>query len=189
MDLTENDVTALLHEWSVGDREALSRLMPLVFEELRHIAAGYFAREGEGHTLQPTALVNEVYLRLLGRRTVHWQNRAHFFGFAAELMRRILVDHARGRQTVKRGSGFPRISLEESQAPPEERDVDLIALDDALNTLETMDPRQKRIVEMRFFAGLTNEEIAELLDVSPTTVKREWRTARLWLFREIRRPR
>jgi RNA polymerase sigma factor (TIGR02999 family) len=187
MTATDHEITELLHDWGDGDREALERLMPLVFDELRRIANGYFIREGRGHTLQPTALVNEVYLRLLGRRTVQWQNRAHFFGFAAELMRRILVDHARSHQTAKRGQGAAKISLEEGLAAPKEKEVDLVVLDDALKALAEVDPRQSRIVELRFFAGLTNDEIAEVLDVSPTTVKREWRTAKLWLLREIKR--
>ncbi|MCP4660100.1 MAG: sigma-70 family RNA polymerase sigma factor [bacterium] len=184
---SEHQITSILHDWSHGDPEALGKLMPIVFDELRRIAAGYFEQEAKDHTLQPTALVNEVYLKLVGRRTVQWKNRAHFFGSAAELMRRVLVDHARGRKTAKRGSGAPKISLDESIALPEERDLDLIALDDALKGLAEIDPRQSRIVELRFFAGLTVDEIAEVLGISPTTVKREWKTARVWLFRQIKR--
>jgi len=182
-----HQITSILHDWGRGDPEALGKLMPIVFDELRRIAAGYFEHEAEGHTLQPTALVNEVYLRLVGRRTVQWQNRAHFFGFAAELMRRILVDHARSRKTAKRGKGAPKISLDETIASAEDRDLDLIALDDALKSLTEIDPRQSRIVELRFFAGLTIDEIAEVMEISATTVKREWKTARVWLFREIKR--
>jgi len=186
MTTSENEITDLLHDWSDGETGALEKLMPLVFEELRRIAAGYFSRESEGHTLQPTALVNEVYLRLTDRRTVQWKNRAQFFAFAAQLMRRILVDHARSHKTAKRGKGMPKISLDESLAPPDQPDVDLVALDDALKALAEIDPRQARVVELRFFAGLTNDEIAEVLDISPTTVKREWSTARLWLLREMK---
>ncbi len=184
---SEHQITDILHNWSHGDPEALGKLMPIVFDELRRIAAGYFEQEGKGHTLQPTALVNEVYLKLVGRRSVQWKNRAHFFGFAAELMRRILVDHARSRKTAKRGSGAPRISLDESIALPETPDLDLLALDDALNSLTELDPRQSRIVELRFFAGLTVDEIAEVMKISSTTVKREWKTARVWLYRQIKR--
>ena len=160
--------------------------MPLILEDLRHIANKYLAQESEGHTLQPTALVNEVYLRLVGRRSVNWKNRAQFFAFVAGMMRRILVDHARNRQTAKRGSGAIRLSLDETiRLPTREKDPDLLALDDALKSLAEVDPRQSRIVEMRYFTGLSVEEVAEVEDISPTTVKREWRTAKLWLFREL----
>lgn len=183
----ETDVTQLLLDWSRGDRSALTRLMPLVFSELHRIAEGYFRRERSSHTLQPTALVNEVYLRLIDRRRVQWHNRAHFFGFAAQLMRNILVDHARARQTAKRGGDAITVTLDEAFGPMHTPDLDLIALDDCLNRLQGLDERQSRIVELRFFAGLTVEETAEVMDVSPTTVKREWRTAKLWLFRELSR--
>jgi RNA polymerase sigma factor (TIGR02999 family) len=161
--------------------------MPLVLADLREIAAKCLARENPGHTLQPTALVNEVYLRLVGRRTVSWRNRAQFFGFLAGMMRRILVDHARNRQTAKRGSGGLRISLDETIRLPEAEDPDMVALDEAMKSLAEVDPRQSRIVELRYFAGLTIEEIAEVEGISPTTVKREWRTAKLWLFRALSR--
>ncbi len=185
MSTPTSDVTQLLHDWSQGDTSALEKLIPLVFEDLRQIARRLFQRETDGHTLQPTALVNEVYLRLMDQRQVHWQNREQFLGVAALLMRRILVDYAKGRQAAKRGSGIPKVSLDEAMAVPELRDVDIVALDEALSRLAGIDPRQGRIVEMRFFTGLSNEEIAEVLDISVTTVKREWRMARLWLFREL----
>src|SRR3954471_163198 len=184
---TSDDVTKLLHDWSQGDTAALERLIPLVFEDLRQIAGRLFQRESDGHTLQPTALVSEVYLRLMDQRKIHWQNRQQFFGVAALMMRRILVDYAKGRQAAKRGSGAPKVPLDETIAVPELRDLDVVALDEALTQLAEIDPRQGRIVEMRFFMGLSHEEIAEVLGISVTTVKREWRTARLWLFRELSR--
>ncbi|MEM9293505.1 MAG: sigma-70 family RNA polymerase sigma factor [Acidobacteriota bacterium] len=183
----QTTVTALLLSWSDGDEAARDRLMPLVFEELRRMAAGHFRRERHSHTLQPTALVNEVFLRLIDRKRVNWKNRAHFFGFAAQLMRRILVDHARAHNAEKRGGKALTVTLDESFAIPRQRDLDLIALDDALATLKELDERQSRIVELRFFAGLQVEEVAEVLGISPTTVKRDWRTARLWLYRELRK--
>lgn len=181
---SRSEVTQLLERWSAGEVEALADLMPLVLGDLREIAAKCLSREKPGHTLQPTALVNEVYLRLVGRRTVSWRNRAQFFGFLAGMMRRILVDHARNRQTAKRGSGL-RISLDETIRAPEAEDPDLLALDDAMKSLAEVDPRQSRIVELRYFAGLTIDEIAEVESISPTTVKREWKTAKLWLFRAL----
>lgn len=181
----KGEVTQLLLAWSEGDKAALGRLMPLVFEELRRMARRYLDGEDPRHTLQPTALVHEVYLRLVDRRKVRWQNQAHFFGFAAQLMRRILVDHARGRQTSKRGSGSRPLSIEALIDLPERRDLEVLMVDEALNALAREDERQARVVEMRFFAGLNNEEIAEALGISPTTVKREWATARLWLLREL----
>lgn len=181
----KGEVTQLLLAWSEGDQAALGRLMPLVFEELRRMARRYLEGEDPRHTLQPTALVNEVYLRLVDRRKVHWQNQAHFFGFAAQLMRHILVDYARGRQTSKRGSGSRPLSIEALIDLPERRDLEVLMVDEALNALAREDERQARVVEMRFFAGLNNEEIAEALGISPTTVKREWATARLWLLREL----
>ncbi|HMB54169.1 MAG TPA: sigma-70 family RNA polymerase sigma factor [Thermoanaerobaculia bacterium] len=188
MSLTQREITALLAEWSDGDQEALERLMPLVFEELRQLARSQFRREPDGHTLQPTALVHEVYMRLAGQRKVEWQNRSQFFAFAALLMRRILVDHAKARFTAKRGGGATVLPLNEALARPGDDDgeatsVDLLALDQALEALAEVDPRQARIVELRFFAGLTHEEIAELLGISVTTVKRDWKTARFFLFR------
>lgn len=187
MSIPTSDVTQLLQEWSQGDAAALEKLIPLVFEDLRQIAGRMFQRESDGHTLQPTALVNEVYLRLMDQRKVQWQNREQFFGVAALLMRRILVDYAKGRQAAKRGSGVQKVPLDEALALPELKGVDFVSLDEALTRLAQIDPRQGRIVEMRFFMGLSHEEIAEVLEISVTTVKREWRTARLWLFRELTR--
>ena len=186
-DPSRSDVTRLLHDWTEGDGEALHRLMPIVVAELRDIAERYLVSERVDHTLQPTALVNEVYLKLVDRDSVQWKNRAQFFGFSAQLMRRILVDHARAKNTAKRGSEVQKVSLDQSHMEiPVDRDVDLVALDDALERLEELDPRQAKIVELRFFAGLTNEEVADYLEVSPTTVKREWTTARRFLKKELR---
>lgn len=187
MSTSTSDVTKLLQDWNQGDAAALEKLIPLVFDDLRQIAGRLFLREADSHTLQPTALVNEVYLRLMDQRKVHWQNRDQFFGVAALLMRRILVDYAKGRQAAKRGSGAPKVPLDETIAVPELRNVDVVALDEALSRLAEFDARQGRIVELRFFMGLSNEEIATILDLSVTTVKREWRTARLWLYRELTR--
>ncbi|PYQ60427.1 MAG: RNA polymerase subunit sigma-70 [Acidobacteria bacterium] len=187
MSTPTSDVTKLLQEWSQGDASALEKLIPMVFEDLRQIAGRLFLREADSHTLQPTALVSEAYLRLMDQRKVHWQNREQFFGVASLLMRRILVDYAKGRQAAKRGSGAPKVPLDETIAVPELRDVDVVALDEALSQLAEIDPRQSRIVELRFFMGLSHEEIADILDISVTTIKREWRTARLWLFRELSR--
>ena len=170
--MPEPDVTTLLKDWSRGDPEALDQLMPLVFGELRRVASSYFADERSGHTLQPTVLVNELYLRLLGRRQVSWKNRAHFFGSAAQLMRRILVDHARRYKASKRGSGAAAASLDEALAVAEARDLDLIALDEALDDLARHDPEGSRVVEMRFFFGLTHEEIAEVMNVPVIRVRR-----------------
>lgn len=180
------DVTQLLQDWSHGDGEALDKLIPLVFEDLRRIAGRMFQRESDGHTLQPTALVNEVYFRLVDQKNVHWQNREQFFSVAALMMRRILVDYAKGRKAAKRGSNVPKVPLDEALQIPDLKDVDVADLDEALSRLAELDPRQGRIVELRFFMGLDNEEIAEVLGISPTTVKREWRTARLWLYRELK---
>ncbi|HET9209749.1 MAG TPA: sigma-70 family RNA polymerase sigma factor [Thermoanaerobaculia bacterium] len=187
MSTPTSDVTKLLQEWSQGDASALEELIPLVFEDLRQIAGRLFQREADSHTLQPTALVSEVYLRLMEQRKMHWQNREQFLGVAALMMRRILVDYAKGRQAAKRGSGVPKVPLDETIAVPELKDLNVVDLDEALSRLAEIDPRQGRIVELRFFMGLSNEQIAELLDISVTTVKREWRTARLWLFRELSR--
>jgi RNA polymerase sigma factor (TIGR02999 family) len=185
---TRESVTQLLIEWQEGDPNVIDRLMPLVYAELRTIAARYLARESPGHTLQSTALVHEAYLRLIDQRRVRWQNRAHFFGIAAQMMRRIMVDHARRAHRDKRGGTTPTLSLDAAIAisePP--ADLDLIALDDALTALAVIDPRGARIVELRFFSGLTIEETAEVLGVSAGTIKREWSTARAWLYRELNR--
>ncbi|MFL6258247.1 MAG: sigma-70 family RNA polymerase sigma factor [Thermoanaerobaculia bacterium] len=187
MSTPTSDVTKLLQDWSQGDASALEKLIPLVFEDLRQIAGRLFQRESEGHTLQPTALVSEVYLRLMDQHKVQWQNRKQFFGVAALMMRRILVDYAKGKHAAKRGSGALKVQLDETIAVPELRDIDVVALDEALTRLAEIDSRQEQIVDMRFFMGLSHEKIAEILDVSVTTVKREWRTARLWLFRELSR--
>jgi len=184
-----SEITALLNEWSRGDQEALERLMPLVHGELRQLARSYFRHEPEGHTLQPTALVNEVYMRLVEQRKVRWDNRSQFFAFAALLMRRILVDHAKARHTAKRGGDVRKLPLEEALAlGGKPLDLDLLALDAALTELAAFDSRQAQVVEMRFFAGLTHEEIADVLGVSVTTVKRDWQTARRWLFRRMSEP-
>jgi RNA polymerase sigma factor (TIGR02999 family) len=183
MEEPEREVTALLRDWSGGDRTALERLMPLVYGELRRLAASYLRAERPDHTLQPTALVHEAYLRLIDQRGVNWQNRAHFFGIAAQMMRRILVDHARRRQAAKRDASTLRLRTSNDDGA---RDPEVLALDAALSGLESLDARQAHIVELRFFGGLTVEETAEVAGVSPATVKREWRTARAWLAREIR---
>ncbi len=179
------EVTHLLKAWSQGDRAALDQLMPLVYSELHRIAHRHLGRERLGHTLQPTALVNEAYLRLIDQKGVQWQNRAHFFAVAARLMRRILVDYARARQCAKRGGGVARVRLEEAAELAEEGAAEVVALDDALSSLAALDERKSRIVELRFFGGLSIEETAEVLKVSPGTVMREWTLAKAWLRREI----
>ena len=179
------EVSRLLVDWGNGDRAALDELMPLVYHELRRLAGRYMRRESQGHTLQTSALVNEAYLRLVDQKSVKWQNRAHFFGVAAQLMRRILVDHARSRLRAKRGGGAQMVSLVESGATSEEV-ADVIALDVALKDLAEMDPRKSQIVEMKFFGGLTTEEMAEVLKVTSRTVEREWRKARAWLNRALK---
>ncbi len=162
-------------------------LMPLVYDELRRIAGAHLRRERPGHTLQSTALVHEAYLKLIDQRDVAWQNRAHFFGLASQMIRRILVDHARGHHAAKRGAGAPRLSLDEAIGVAGARDLDVIALDDSLHALARIDPDQSRLVELRFFGGLTIEETSEVMGVSPATVSREWNAARAWLFRELAR--
>ncbi len=180
------DVTELLLDWGEGDESALSRLIPLVEAELRRIARRYMRREARNHTLQPTALVHELYLKLVDQRRVQWQDRAQFFGSAAHIMRRILVDHARIRDAGKRGHGVKPVSLEEISDLASRPEVHLIALDGALSALAEVDQRQSRIVELRYFAGLGHEEVGEVLGISARTVRREWRTARLWLHQEMR---
>ena len=184
--MQSTEATRLLLDYRNGDGEALDRLLPLVYDELRKIAAGYLRRERGDHTLQPTALVHEAYVRLIDQR-VQWESRAHFLGVAAQLMRRILVDYARGRNAEKRGGGFGLIALDEAMLAPYERDVDVVALDDALQALSALDPQQSRVVELRFFGGLSIEESAEVLGVSPSTVSRDWAVAKTWLRREISR--
>ena len=187
MTTSPQQVTKLLVDWSNGDQQALEHLTPLVYGELRRLASRYLRKERADHTLQSTALVHEAYLCLIDQKNVRWQNRAHFFGVAAQMIRRILVDHARGKHAAKRGAAAPKLSLDEAIAVPERRDFDLVALDDALNGLAKIDPQQARIVELRFFTGLTVEETAEVLSISPATVKRDWVTAKAWLFRDISR--
>ena len=184
---TPNQITVLLEQWGRGDQQALEQLTPLVYSELHRLASQYLRRERLDHTLQSTALVNEAYLKLAGQHSMRWQNRAHFFGIAAQLIRRILVDYARSRYAEKRGSSAPKLSLEEITEAPPVRDLDLIALDDALEDLAKIDARQSRVVELRFFAGLSVEETAEILQLSPATVKREWTAAKAWLFRQLRK--
>jgi len=179
-----NEVTQLLRAWSDGQHEALERLMPLVYEELHRLARHYMMRERSGHILQTTVLVNEAFLRLVDARQVNWQNRAHFFAISASLMRRILVDFARTYQSQKRGAGIRPASLDEGLDVAEEQ-LDLTVLDDALKALAALDPRKSRVVELRFFGGLSMEEAAEVLHVSPETVKRDWKLAKAWLLREM----
>ena len=178
-------VTQLLADWSKGDLQAREALLPLVYDELRQLAAAYLRRERSDHTLQPTALVHEAYLRLVDARSVDWHSRSHFFSVSAKLMRRILVDHARGHLAEKRGSGLPKVPLTEAIAMSQDRPSDLVALDEALTRLTERDPQQSRVVELRIFAGLTVEATAKALDISPATVKRDWAVAKAWLSREI----
>lgn len=182
---TDGDVTALLDHWGRGDRNALDRLLPLVYRELRGIAARQLHRERNGHTLQPTALVHEAYLRLVEQRDGDWQNRAHFFGVAAQVMRRILVDHARRQGARKRGDNLQRVPLEDVVDGSASVEIPVLGLDQALSRLERVDRGLARIVELRAFGGLTIEEAAHVLKVSPSTVKRDWRTAKAWLTREL----
>ncbi len=178
-------ITRLLLAWGNGDQAALEELMPLVYDELRKVAARHLRRQRPGHTLQTTALVNEAYLRLIDSSRVQWQNRAHFFAVSATLMRRILVDFARERQNLKRGGAAERVSLDEALVVAPERSADLLALDEALNRLAALNPRQAQVVELRYFGGLSEEEAAEALKVSLRTVQRDWNLARLWLYREL----
>ena len=181
-----DDVTGLLRRWSDGDAQALEKLVPLVYQELRGLAARYLRSERPSHTLQPTALVHEAYLRMVGQKNVVWRNRAHFFGIAAQMMRRVLVDHARRKKAAKRDAGTLRVDLGLNGGEEGiDRDAELLALDRALRDLEGLDPRQARIVELRFFGGLTVEETAEVAGISPASVNREFRTARAWLRHEL----
>jgi len=174
----------MLRAWGEGDQGALERLTPIVYDELRGLARGYMKRERRGHSLQTTALVNEAYMRLVDYKRMQWQDRAHFFAVSAQVMRRILVDYAR-RHNVKRGAGLQHISLEEAAVVGGDDNTDLVALDHAMNALAQIDPRKAQVVEMRFFGGLSVEETAEVLKVSTITVKRDWRSARAWLYREL----
>jgi RNA polymerase sigma-70 factor (ECF subfamily) len=182
-----HEMSELLAAWSDGDREALDKLLPLVERELHQLAHRYMSRERPDHTLQTTALVNEAYLKLIEQREVRWQNRAHFFGIAAQVMRRILIDHARGHAYQKRGAGAAHVPLDEAAVLTDERAAELVALDEALNHLATIDERKARVVELRYFGGLSVEEVAEILKVSPDTVTREWRRARAWLRKTVMR--
>jgi RNA polymerase sigma factor (TIGR02999 family) len=183
-----HEVTQLLIDWSNGDQAALDKLVPAVDRELRRLAHHYMRGERPDHTLQTTALVNEAFVRLVNRKSIQWQNRAHFFGIAAQLMRTILVDHARSHACAKRGGGAGRLELDEALAVSQQKASEVIALDDALKALALIDPQQSRIVELRFFGGLTVEEAAEVLHVSPATIKREWSSAKAWLYRELAKP-
>jgi RNA polymerase sigma factor (TIGR02999 family) len=187
MNTSPQDVTGLLVRWRSGDREALDALTPLVYDELRRLAKSYLRRERPDHTLDGTALVHEAYMRLVDQRQVEWRNRNHFFALAAELIRRILVDHARARIAAKRGGSNVKLSLDEALAPADEKDLNILALDDALVALGKADPQQSRIVELRYFAGLTIEETADVMEISPATVKRDWTTAKAFLKREMLR--
>lgn len=186
-EVSQPEVTELLVRWGSGDRQALDALTPMVYNELRRLAGSYLRRERPGHTLEGTGLVHEAYLKLIGQREVAWRNRNQFFGLAAELIRRILVDHARAKIAAKRGGENVKISLDEALAPADEKDVNLVALDDALVALAAADVQQSRIVELRYFAGLTVEETAGALDISPATVKRDWTMAKAFLKREMLR--
>jgi RNA polymerase sigma factor (TIGR02999 family) len=181
------DVTQLLANWSQGDQGALEQLMPLVYGELRRLASSYLRRERSNHTLQSTALVHEAFMRLVGQQDVQWRNRAHFYAIAAQMIRRILVDYARSQHAEKRGSGAVKLALDDAMAVPLQAGMDLLGLNDALDLLAELDARQSRIVELRFFTGLSIEETAEVMHLSPASIKREWNTARAWLFREMTR--
>jgi RNA polymerase sigma factor (TIGR02999 family) len=185
MSASPPEVTQLLVAWSNGDRVAGDELMPLVYDELHRLAHRYMRKERPGGVLQTSALVNEAYLRLIDQKDVQWQNRAHFFGIAAQMMRRILVDHARGRQSAKRGGGADPVPLDEGLIVSNERNAEVLALDETLKTLAALDKRKSQIVELRFFGGLSIEETAEVLAVSPGTVMRDWTLAKAWLLREM----
>jgi len=179
------DVTQLLLAWNKGDRAALDHLMPIEYDELRRLARHHMRFEAPNHTLQATGLVNEAYIRLVDQNCVNWQNRAHFFGAAAQIIRRILVDHARARHRLKRGGDAVKVSLCDEIGATEAPELDIVALDHALTELAKLDPQQERIIELRFFAGLSIDETAEALNISPATVQRHWATARAWLYREM----
>jgi len=185
MATTPQEITQLLAKWSSGDKTALDELIPLVYPELRRLARAYMGRENAGHTLQTSALINEAYLRLVNQQDVDWQNRSHFFAVSAQVMRHILVDHARKYRYEKRGGGAEHVVVDDVSVMCEERAAELIALDDALNRLAGIDPRKSQIVELRFFGGLTVEETADVLKLAPITIMREWRAAKAWLGREV----
>jgi len=185
MEAAPEGITRLLISWRNGDKAALDQLMPLVHEELRRLARGFMGKERPDHTLQTSALINEAYLRLVDNDQTNWQNRAHFFAVAAQIMRHILIDHARSYRYEKRGAGGQRVGLDEAMIFSEERAGELVALDEALTSLATVDARKSRIIELRFFGGLNIDETAEVMELSPTTVQREWRAAKAWLRRFI----
>lgn len=184
--LSPDDLTGLLIEWRQGDRAALDKLTPLVYDEIRRIAHRYMQGEREGHTLQTTALVNEAYLRLADQQKIEWQNRSHFFAVTAQMMRHTLIDHARRRHYAKRGGEAHQVPLEEGVLMSQPRAAELVALDEALNELARLDPRKSRVVELRYFGGLSLEETATVMEVSPMTVRRDWRAAKAWLFRRMK---
>ena len=179
------NITQLLAEWREGDPSALDELYPLVYDELHRLARRYMSRERKGHTLQTTALINEAYVRLVGQKNVHWANRSHFFAISAQIMRRILIDHARRHAYAKRGGGAQQVSLEEAAVVSPDQSGELIRLDEALQSLAEMDPRRSQVVELRYFGGLNNEEIAGVLNVSENTVTRDWNMARAWLYHQL----
>jgi len=183
--LKQHEITELLEQWSGGNQTALDRLYPLVYEELRRLARSYMKREPKGHTLQTTALINEAYVRLVDQHSVHWQNRSHFFAISAQIMRRILVDHARRYLHAKRGGGAQKISLDEVMIVAKERSEEVLMLDEALVSLARLDPRRCQVVELRYFAGLSNQEIAAVLKISENTVMRDWNLARAWLYQKL----
>ena len=187
MTSSSNSVSQLLIAWGQGDEAALEQLTPLVYDELHRLARRYMRRESPGHTLQTSALVNEAYLRLIDQRNVSWQNRSHFFGIASQLMRRILVDHARTKKRAKRGGSDVRVSLTEATVVAKNKELDVVALDEALERLAQLDEQQSKVVELRFFSGLTVEETAEVMGISKATVKRDWSMAKAWLHRELSR--
>ena len=187
--LSQTGVTELLANWSRGDQEALNKLMPLVYDELHKLASRYLRRERQDHTLQTTALVHEAYLKLVDQRNANWENRVQFFAVSAQLMRRILVDYARRHRASKRGGDLYRLSLDDALVSTEEKDAELLGLDEALDRLAAIDPQQSRVVELRIFAGLTLEETGQALNISPRTVRREWNMAKAWLHRQIKNQR
>ena len=184
---TSEQFTAMLQAWGEGDATALEQLLPLVYDELHRLASAYLRGERPGHTLQTTALINEAYVRLAEWKNVEWKNRAHFVGLAAQMMRRVLVDFARARQYAKRGGDAQAVEFDEAKLAAPRRDAEIIALDDALNTLVELDPRKCLLVELRYFGGLSVEETAEVMQLSPRTVLREWQAARTWLYRELKK--
>lgn len=181
----QHEITQLLAEWSDGNQSALDELYPLVYDELHRLARRYMSRERHGHTLQTTALINEAYVRLVDQRNVHWANRSHFFAISAQIMRRILIDHARRHAYAKRGGGAQRVSLDEAATVTRLAGAEIIRLDEALKSLAEMDPRRSQVVELRYFGGLNNEEIAGVLNISENTVTRDWNMARAWLHQQL----